>query len=236
MSRVMLTLATIFFLLSVFALAKSRPGQPLPKEDLLIDREEIDLGELLQKQDVKGTFRLTNGFSQPLKVLGVHTSCGCAGYTLDSRELAPGESARLELAWNTETARNRRSVHAQVFYRLEDGSQATCLVTLKGIIRPDIEVDKEELFFNSKRSSSEQVQLQPGILKQFTIGKVDSSHRAFTATYDANTNILTVAFDATQWAEGDNPGSSVTLQTNSSREPNLRIWITTNPFFTGDLN
>jgi hypothetical protein len=67
---------------------------------LALDATRHDFGRVLPDARSFHRFRLTNAGGAPLKILGLHPSCGCTSTVLGKDALAPGESTELEVTFN----------------------------------------------------------------------------------------------------------------------------------------
>lgn len=68
---------------------------------LAVDRAVVERGNLPRGPLLQQAFRLANRGPLPLEILEVRTSCGCIQHQLDSHQLAPGATAKLDLIINT---------------------------------------------------------------------------------------------------------------------------------------
>ena len=66
-----------------------------------IDQNTWDFGQIKAGDVVKHSFVLKNNSAKVLKINGINTSCGCTGSKTDKNQLAPGESANIEVQFNS---------------------------------------------------------------------------------------------------------------------------------------
>jgi hypothetical protein len=60
-----------------------------------------DFGQVKEPDVVKHTFIFKNETDKPLTITGVNTSCGCTGSKTDKNQLATGESANIDVQFNS---------------------------------------------------------------------------------------------------------------------------------------
>jgi len=72
-----------------------------PAPHIVIEPEAVDLGKLDEGVEVKRNFAIKNTGNSQLKIYEAHSSCGCTVPTLKKSDLAPGETADLEIMIDT---------------------------------------------------------------------------------------------------------------------------------------
>jgi hypothetical protein len=92
-----------------FAYLSTRPttSQATVDERLSFDRTEYDFGTLGQMEARVASFQLTNQFLKPVELLEPQTGCSCQTATIEKKNLAPGESTIVKVAWNSAQSRGR---------------------------------------------------------------------------------------------------------------------------------
>jgi hypothetical protein len=65
------------------------------------DANTWDFGQIKAGEVVKHDFVLKNDSAKVLKISGINTSCGCTGSKTDKNQLSPGESANIEVQFNS---------------------------------------------------------------------------------------------------------------------------------------
>lgn len=73
----------------------------LPTTTVTFDRMTIDLGEIAQGAQVSEKVYVTNTGSEPLIISSMKGSCGCTVAAYPKAPVAPGDSAAIELAFNS---------------------------------------------------------------------------------------------------------------------------------------
>lgn len=66
-----------------------------------IDAYTWDFGRVREGHIVKHAFRLKNESDKTLTIKDAHTSCGCTVSKVKKKELKPGESAEIEVSFNS---------------------------------------------------------------------------------------------------------------------------------------
>ncbi|NQT20467.1 MAG: DUF1573 domain-containing protein [Planctomycetes bacterium] len=69
------------------------------------DEQKHDFGAIPQHVEVEHTFTFRNAGDETLKILNVHSSCGCTVAKLDEneKEIAPGKTGKVEVKFNSQT-------------------------------------------------------------------------------------------------------------------------------------
>jgi hypothetical protein len=88
---------------------------------LVLDETEFDFGYVPQNSKVSHVYWLKSGGDELLKIIKVKPRCGCTKAPLDKTEVVPGDSARLELIFNTGKNKTRVSKTARI--ETNQGSQ-----------------------------------------------------------------------------------------------------------------
>lgn len=70
-------------------------------QDDTVKPEEWDFGKVKQDQVLKHDFVFKNETKGILKITGVNTSCGCTASSADKQSLNPGESTKINVAFNS---------------------------------------------------------------------------------------------------------------------------------------
>jgi hypothetical protein len=83
------------FLLSLFVCQFAFAG------DDIADPREWDFGQVKQGEVLKHDFLLKNDTVDVLKINSINTSCGCTASQADKQEILPGESATINVTFNS---------------------------------------------------------------------------------------------------------------------------------------
>jgi hypothetical protein len=124
------TLYVVIFIISLLSL--SATAQPVLKTPV----EKFDFGFTPQNATVSYDFWLHSDGRDTLKITRVKTSCGCTKAPLDKNVLAPGDSTRLRIIFNTGRFKNtvRKSINVNTN---SDQTASQLLIMSNILIRPD---------------------------------------------------------------------------------------------------
>lgn len=70
-------------------------------QEVAINPNEWDFGKIKQNQIYKHDFIFKNETNAVLNITSVNTSCGCTASRADKKSLQPGESATINIAFNS---------------------------------------------------------------------------------------------------------------------------------------
>ncbi|MCX5753318.1 MAG: DUF1573 domain-containing protein [Candidatus Krumholzibacteria bacterium] len=76
------------------AAAQAKPAGKSPKA--LVEQKTVQVGEILEMQNVEHTFTIKNTGSAELQILGVKPSCGCSVADFD-KVIAPGQEGKVHI-------------------------------------------------------------------------------------------------------------------------------------------
>ena len=71
------------------------------EQEQAADANTWDFGQIKAGEVVKHEFILKNDSAKVLNIKGINTSCGCTGSKTDKNQLASGESANIEVQFNS---------------------------------------------------------------------------------------------------------------------------------------
>ena len=100
---------------------------------LLLQPMRLDLGQVAEGSQARGSLILRNTGPVPLSITGVQTSCGCTTGVLDQRLLPPGAFTLLHITIDTFAKRGR--ISKQVWVTDDQGHPATAVLRLT--VRPN---------------------------------------------------------------------------------------------------
>lgn len=92
--RTPIGLVSLGLLLALVAGCAGQPGQ------IELSATEHDFGTIANTKAVTHVFEVRNVGRGKLEIAGVSTSCGCTTAGVDKRQLAPGETAKLEVTYD----------------------------------------------------------------------------------------------------------------------------------------
>jgi hypothetical protein len=123
------------------------------------DTTVYDFGAVPHGASVKTKFHFTNIGEDPLEVTNIRTSCGCTAAEPTSRHLAPGQSADIEVTFDSShkasPPHGRQHYANTIFFRTNDGKErdgapGTTKLTIQGDIVARYQIKPENgLFFPS---------------------------------------------------------------------------------------
>ncbi|MBC7092780.1 DUF1573 domain-containing protein [Candidatus Bipolaricaulota bacterium] len=103
---------------------------------LVVDRDLYDFGEALDGTIVRFEVTLTNAGDAQLTISRVAYNCSCTSYQLPKRDLAPGESVKMTIAFNTTGySRYRQPVSQTVTIYSNDPTKPEQAITVRGTVR-----------------------------------------------------------------------------------------------------
>jgi len=81
----------------------------LPKTTVEFQESTLDLGFLKQGEKGKGTFKFTNTGNEPLIISSAKGSCGCTVPKWPKEPIAPGESAEIDIEFNSKGKKGKQT-------------------------------------------------------------------------------------------------------------------------------
>jgi hypothetical protein len=73
----------------------------LPKTNIVFEESMHDFGEIVDGDQVKHTFKFTNGGTNPLVISNAQAGCGCTVPSWPRDPIGPGESGEIVVAYNS---------------------------------------------------------------------------------------------------------------------------------------
>jgi hypothetical protein len=122
------------------AVAQDRPDLPAPQTlstpapRLELSEIEWDFGTVWYNTPLTHEVLLTNAGDAPLKITRVKTSCGCTASKLDRETIAPGESVRMRVTYNSKKRRPRASTTVTILSN--DPTRPAVTYRVKGEVKP----------------------------------------------------------------------------------------------------
>ena len=111
------TIELISLGLLLLALTIGCTGQPGQIE---LSATEYDFGTIPNDKAVTHVFEVRNVGRGKLEIAGVSTSCGCTTAEVDKRQLAPGETAKLEVTYDPQAHGGATGQFMRVVYIRSD--------------------------------------------------------------------------------------------------------------------
>ena len=97
------------------------------------DKKEYDFGTVNEGDVVKTTFKVTNAGQTDLIIINAQPSCGCTVPTWPRTPIKPGDTADINVKFNTSGKPNRQSKTITLTTNTESGRE---ILTLKGSVIP----------------------------------------------------------------------------------------------------
>ena len=98
------------------------------------EEEEFDFGETKEGGIIKHTFKFTNKGTVPLIITDARSTCGCTVPTWPKQPIAPGNSAAIDVRFDT---KNKRKEQKKFITITANTYPATTKVLLKGFVKAD---------------------------------------------------------------------------------------------------
>ena len=108
---------------------------------------KYDFGQTYQDQAVRHSFVLTNQGSRVVRIVSVHSTCGCSSTTVTTNDVGPGRTAELKVEI---TLRGRRGHQDRAIYiQTDDPENLVLRVEFSGIVIAPIEAQPEGIHFGT---------------------------------------------------------------------------------------
>lgn len=123
-----LLLALSFMMAGTFAMAQeSNPNAP----QISFEKETIDYGTIEKGADGNREFVFTNTGKEPLIITNAKGSCGCTVPTWPKEPIAPGESGKIKVKYDTK----RVGPFTKSVTISSNAGNATKVVKIKGVVK-----------------------------------------------------------------------------------------------------
>jgi hypothetical protein len=100
---------------------------------ITFESEVFDFGQIQEGEKVAYSFKFTNTGKVPLIVASAHASCGCTVPKVSDKPIAPGESGKIEVVFNSE---NRMGIQNKTITVLSNTIPKEHQVFLRGEVLP----------------------------------------------------------------------------------------------------
>lgn len=115
----------------------------------------IDLGDAYQGQKIKRTIAILNIGSDTLRISGVKATCGCTATLIDKKEIAPKDSAKLDVTFDTQSYLGK--VTKQVYISSNDTSNPKLTLQIMANVIQILKITPPYFGFDNCRVDSEYV-------------------------------------------------------------------------------
>lgn len=123
------------------------PAAPAPAPQaapvIVCDQPAYEFGNADPAVPVQHTFLIANKGDAPLAIRRVQPSCGCTTAQISQTNINPGETATLPAQVNLQGRSGAQEKHIAI--ESNDPRTPTLMLTLKGNVRPDLQVEPESL-------------------------------------------------------------------------------------------
>jgi len=114
---------------------------------LVISKPVFDFGTVAQGEVVEHQFRIANSGKGTLQIRKIHPSCGCTAVVLDTDSLEPGESTHIKASFNTAGFQGHKVKTVRIY--TNDPENTSSVLTIKGIVRADVDIRPPRLHFGN---------------------------------------------------------------------------------------
>jgi hypothetical protein len=115
----------------------------------------IDLGDIYQGQKIGRTVTVMNIGDDTLKITGVKAQCGCTATLIDKKEVAPNDSAKLDITFDSQSWLGK--VTKQVYITSNDTSNSKITLQLTANIIQILKLNPAFFGFDNTKVDSEYV-------------------------------------------------------------------------------
>ena len=149
MKRVSIIMAVFFSAVFLVSCSKEKASTKIKKENLVkaekrdsnlmgapvisFDKEEFDFGVVNEGDVVEHAFLVTNNGESDLIITKAKASCGCTVPTWPKEAIAPGESAQVQVKFNTSGKKNKQNKTVTLTTNTAKGVET---VRIKGMVTP----------------------------------------------------------------------------------------------------
>jgi hypothetical protein len=118
-----------------------QPAPPAPvvfPPSVVFDAVHLNLGELEQNTTAPLQYQLTNHFNEPVQLLQATAGCSCIETKLSHKELQPGESATIDIKYQTGKQRGAVVGEVHFLFRNPDGLDVYHRLTYQATVKTDV--------------------------------------------------------------------------------------------------
>lgn len=116
-----------------------------PEATLVIGQAVYDFGQVPQGTVVEHNFELLNTGPGVLKIRKIHPSCGCTAALLETDLIEAGDRAFLKTSFDTSGFQGKKVKTVRIY--TNDPKQTSAVLTIQGVVKPDVAFDPERLDF-----------------------------------------------------------------------------------------
>lgn len=119
------------------AAGQPTPARPGPR--ISLSQTKWDFGEVWHLDQPKMDLIVKNEGTETLKLVRVHTSCGCTAAQPDKKELAAGESTKVHVVFNSKGKQGK--VTSKVLVYSNDPGKPQVSMDIEGVVKRAVVVD-----------------------------------------------------------------------------------------------
>lgn len=140
--------------------ATGSPANPLPAPRLHLEKEEWDFGTKWYGETCSTEIAISNLGTAPLKIIKIHSSCGCTAAVPNRNEIPPGESDRLVITYNTKKA--KENVAQTLTLETNDPERPRTPIKVVGVIKKvfDILPNERITFGTIERNEAAEISVE----------------------------------------------------------------------------
>jgi len=218
---------SIALLFCLFALVERGTAQAR----LVLDAQNIDLGEIYNGEVVKTRILLKSAGKSPLTIVRISTSCGCTTVKQPQGDIAPGKTDVLEVEFNSSGFRGKAVKY--VYIETNDPENQYASVTLSALIKEELQpVENNTLLWFGDvpvGKSAEQAYILKNISPNtIAIKGVTASSRSVNVTFDRENvppeGVVTFIVNVTPGKKGY-LNESFFVETNSEHQKKVPVRI-----------
>jgi hypothetical protein len=200
-----------------------------------VEPASFDFGEALQGHRLVKTFRLKNEDKRPIKIVNVHSSCGCSSTdSLADTIVEPGKTLEFPVVLQTGSSDGVRLGRLTVFYQAVDSHtvgwrslEVRARVVTDYWVRPTL-VDFGTIDYD--QAVTRLVRLRPNYLKDVDLLEIVCGHPAICAQRVAappGSNDICIEVSLSPWVLNSSGlvSSHVKLRTSSKRVPWTTVYV-----------
>lgn len=150
-------LCSFLFSVSLIAQDLATPLSEVPTTKITFDETEYDFGTVVTGEQVSQIYTFKNTGDEPLILTNAKGSCGCTVPRWPREPIAPGETASIEVSFNSENKRGKRNQKVTI---TSNTNPAQTFLYLKGTVVVEEATLKVEVSENLSELEQEAIDIQ----------------------------------------------------------------------------
>lgn len=185
--------------------------------------DTVDVGTIGQGQTATAHYELVNRSEKLLKVQGLISSCGCTQPIINRKEIPRGETAQVDVEYQSKSSRGAVSEWIEVRYCEGESPRIIALnLRLTAAVRPDYDVDPPSLVFRAGEAGVRHVNFTPKRIEHLQLSNVTCDRGWFAVSHAPGprpgSHVVTVTFDPGKYEETSGEATLV-VRTDSPGQP-----------------